>query len=520
MEIQANYQEIKNNIRGQLNIIEESFVFIGYQLKQVRDRELFFEDGYKDIYEFAQSEYSLGKSNVSRFMSINDKFSVGGNSIKLLEEYKDYGSSKLAEMLTLDEEELKLINDRTTIRDIRGIKEIRKENETVATSQQTSETINFTQSNLKYDNDISQLKNIIIDYFKKEAQKDKLLNLIRSSKQSTLDNLSISKLFNPSGHITHKKDIEMAFFEEEVIKYKKFGNPTLEYSYVDLLDVIYNTYETDSKNPWESFYGKDNDIPGQQDIDNDYSEYKPETTTQENVSDYDDKKPEVGTIIYSVSSTGNIKSYEVVSKYCSLSDKYFSAIDKNGAMCHISVNNEHWHYSREDAKSDSWYEEKEQKKSNNVTKPTEVNEDEEEESEILDNEVVITESGNEIIDYENDVESNVDDDKSILPILKNNEQRGVFIESYETWNLWIETKETGERYYKFELPDSTSIVVKVYHAMLFDYKSYATKIEDRYSEGYGKHEYYLLEQGKFFKDCETNKSTLIEKLKEIQRKGE
>lgn len=515
-----NYQDIKNKIRGQLNSVAESFVFIGYQLKQVRDRELYHEDGYKDIYEFAQSEYNLSKSNVSRFMAINDKFSVEGNSTSLLEEYKDYGSSKLAEMLTLDEEELRLISDKTTVREIREVKQIKQENETLATSQQITESIDFTQSNLKLNNDISHLKNIIIDYFKKEAQKDRLINLIKTSKQNTLDNLSISKLFNPSGHFTHKKDIEMAFFEEEVIKYKKFGNPTLEFSYVDLLDVIYSTYETDSISPWESFYGEDNNIPGQQDIDNDYPEYTPETTTQENVSEYDDKKPEVGTIIYSVNAAGDIKPYEVVSKYCSLSEKYFSAIDKNGAMCHISVKDEHWHYSREDAKSDSWYEEKEQKKSNNVTKPTEVNEVEEEESEILDNEVVITESGNEIIDYENDVESNVDDDKSILPILKNNEQRGVFIESYETWNLWIETKETGERYYKFELPDGTSIVVKVYHTMLFDYKSYATKIEDRYSEGYGKHEYYLLEQGKFFKDCETNKSTLIEKLKEIQRKGE
>lgn len=517
---QINYQDIKNNIRGQLNSVAESFVFIGYQLKQVRDRELYLEDGYKDIYEFAQSEYNLSKSNVSRFMAINDKFSVEGNSTSLLEEYKDYGSSKLAEMLTLDEEELNLISQRTTVKEIRELKQIRQENEIFAMSQQNPQNLDYTQSNLTSSNDILHLKNIIIDYFNKESQKDKLVELIKQSKQSTLDNLSISKLFNPSGHFTYKKDIEMAFFEEEVIKYKKFGNPTLEYSYVDLLDIIYNTYDTDSNNPWESFYREDSNIPGQQDIDNNYPEYKPETTIQENVSEFDDKKPEVGTIIYSVNGVGNIKSYEVVSKHCKLSEKYFSAIDKNGAMCHISVKDEHWHYSREDAKRDSWYEEKEQKKSNNVTKPTEVNEVEEEESEILDNEVVITESGNEIIDYENDVESNVDDDKNILPILKNNEQRGIFIDSYETWNLWIETKETGEKYYRFDLSDSTSIVVKVYHAMLFDYKSYATKYEDRYKEGYGKHEYYLLEDEKFFKDCETNKSALIEKLKDIQRKGE
>ncbi|WP_242837935.1 hypothetical protein [Lacrimispora indolis] len=106
-----------------------------------------------------------------------------------------------------------------------------------------------------------------------------------------------------------------------------------------------------------------------------------------------------------------------------------------------------------------------------------------------------------------------------LPILKNNDQRAAFVDAYETWPLWIETKETGERYYRYDLPDGTSMVVKVYHAMLFDYKATGKKYEDRFCEGYGKNEYYFLQEGKFFRDCETNRSDLIEKLKELQKKG-
>lgn len=105
-----------------------------------------------------------------------------------------------------------------------------------------------------------------------------------------------------------------------------------------------------------------------------------------------------------------------------------------------------------------------------------------------------------------------------LPILKNNDQRAAFIDAYETWPLWIETKGTGERYYRYDLSDGTSMVVKVYHAMLFDYKATSGTWEDRHHEGYGRHEYYLLHEGKFFRDCETNRSYLIEKLKEIQKK--
>ena len=103
-----------------------------------------------------------------------------------------------------------------------------------------------------------------------------------------------------------------------------------------------------------------------------------------------------------------------------------------------------------------------------------------------------------------------------LPVLKNNDQRAAFVDAYETWPLWIETKQTGERYYRYDLEDGTSMVVKVYHAMIFD--GYAQgSYEAQYHDGYSRHEYYLLRDGKFFRDCDTNRSLLIEKLKEIQK---
>ena len=103
-----------------------------------------------------------------------------------------------------------------------------------------------------------------------------------------------------------------------------------------------------------------------------------------------------------------------------------------------------------------------------------------------------------------------------LPLLKNNNQRAAFVDAYETWPLWIETKQTGERYYRYDLEDGTSMVVKVYHARIFD--GYASgSYEAKYHDGYGRHEYYLLRDGKFFRDCDTNRSLLIEKLKEIQK---
>lgn len=106
-----------------------------------------------------------------------------------------------------------------------------------------------------------------------------------------------------------------------------------------------------------------------------------------------------------------------------------------------------------------------------------------------------------------------------LPLLKNNDQRAAFVDAYETWPIWIETEETGERYYRYDLLDGTSMVVKVYHAKLFDYSMTDRPWEERFTDGYGCHEYYLLKPDKFFWDCKTNRSVLIDKLKEIQKKG-
>ena len=103
-----------------------------------------------------------------------------------------------------------------------------------------------------------------------------------------------------------------------------------------------------------------------------------------------------------------------------------------------------------------------------------------------------------------------------LPVLKNNEQRAAFVDNYKSWPLWIETQETGERYYRYNLPDGTSFVVKTYHSMLYDYKA---GIGMRRKEGYGANEQYILEPGRFFRDCSANRSAMIEKLKELQ-KGE
>ena len=95
------YREFKEKFDGSLNMQAEAFVLTGYLIKRARDTDVLKESGYKDYNEFAAAEYGLDKSQVSRYIGINDQFSEGGYSDRLQERYKNFGYTKLAIMLTL-----------------------------------------------------------------------------------------------------------------------------------------------------------------------------------------------------------------------------------------------------------------------------------------------------------------------------------------------------------------------------------------------------------------------------------
>lgn len=101
LEQRKTYSEFKTALDTEMNKAAESFVKIGYLLKIARDTDILAESGYNSLTEFAQAEYNLDKSQVSRFIAINDNYSVDGYSDRLMTEYTGYGYSKLAMMLTL-----------------------------------------------------------------------------------------------------------------------------------------------------------------------------------------------------------------------------------------------------------------------------------------------------------------------------------------------------------------------------------------------------------------------------------
>ena len=91
----------KAELDGELQRTAEGFVRIGYLLKVARDTNVLAESGYNSVAEFAQAEYGLDKSQVSRFIRINDEYSEEGYSDRLQERYREFGYAKLSLMLLL-----------------------------------------------------------------------------------------------------------------------------------------------------------------------------------------------------------------------------------------------------------------------------------------------------------------------------------------------------------------------------------------------------------------------------------
>lgn len=240
----------KEDIRRKLAETSENFVYIGYRLKQIRDSGMYDEEA--DIFEFAQKEYGLGKSTVSRFIAINEKYSEGGNSLELKAEYKDFSSSKLAEMLTLPDAEIELITEKTTIREIRELKSF---------NQQEPEPEQQEEQEEPEEQGWTPLEKCLIDFF--ESRRDMLNKIMHCLEKTIPQYKEAAEIMNPSGQSSHKKGIIFLFMYDwsTGVKYKSMLKPEpVSMTWEELLNEVYHIYGySTSGDAWSTFYKQDED---------------------------------------------------------------------------------------------------------------------------------------------------------------------------------------------------------------------------------------------------------------------
>ena len=448
----VSYDDAKIFIRTNIESAARSFIAIGYYLKLIRDGELYREEGHENIWDFAMAEYGISKSTASRYMSMNDRFSLDGNSPIVDQKYKDFEKSKLQEMLSLTDEQLEQVTPEMKVQEIRTMRQPKE-----------------------------------IPYFELEGQMD-----LETDFPEVLPEAPTAPM------VTQPATIQTTMTLDEMMGGGELGEPdeqpeVVATSQQEIPSSVLETAALPSKSAAEkqhsgkclhnplydcSMADEDKTIPGtgedcahcccwecKKHGDCRLECYASERRKYQTEDAKTEKELDPGPIEYDRHTLENMIQ-DAKEALNLMSDHWKKSQPYTYAKYSMMIQAYEMFLLANDA---------------SAQEPKEVEQPE-------------------------------------LPVLKNNEQRAAFVDNYKSWPLWIETQETGERYYRYNLPDGTSFVVKTYHSMLYDYKA---GIGMRRKEGYGANEQYkyILEPGRFFRDCSANRSAMIEKLKELQ-KGE
>lgn len=222
------YLSIKEDLRKRLNHLAESFVAIGYRLKQIRDSEAYRQDGYENIFEFAQKEFGLTKSPASRFMAINDRYSVGGNSLELRPEFIGLGKSRLSEMLTMDPENYILVTEQTSIKEIRELKHMER----------------------NPGEELTKFQEMLWEEYKDSSRREELLEIARAK---SIEDVKAAVI--PEGYRLMKKGILAVKFEKDRITVRTMGTVGVqELTWEEILKEYDQTFDFAAEDPWKEAY--------------------------------------------------------------------------------------------------------------------------------------------------------------------------------------------------------------------------------------------------------------------------
>jgi len=617
-------EDAKTFIKSNITTAARSFIAIGFYLKCVRDRGLFAEDNYQDVWDFAKSEYGISKSTASRYMSMNDRFSENGNSPNIKTEYRAFGKSQLQEMLYLEDEQLDQVKPGDRVEDIRNLRRPKEipyielpgqmdfeidfpdilppdqieqpvmlqkqtfemnvedllsdeEQESIAISQQEQDQeTEETQDRTAYVKEQYRLRDSFLNPFavwliknhKAWFMEDHMNRVIKVDKSEgqlksylgAYPDGSSSYGFPVDGETHYAK----LYDNRIVISHFADGGTivvdgTAEWFYLAAsIQVQWNVVALEEAQTKEREDQEiDHFLNRNESIDDAYGWFRSAMVKEYLKSGYKGQNQEC-----EISVLGSVhrvlKSKEVTLFY---DDSGFASFDVENTRLEREYNYFFGHRDVDETvikepESVPEQEESVPELSENVIDgeyeevPPEQELSarsilEEEKAELqnwikafqgeglemppmVERQKIIVAALTAMVEHMEATEP-LKQEQPELPILKNNDQRAAFIDAYETWPIWIETKGTGERYYRYDLSEKAAIVVKVYwkHA----WESY----KESKDYEYGAQQYYLMgvksewhkgknvyveDDTRSFYECSTNRSALVDYLKEFQKKKE
>ena len=155
VSIEKDYISDVKTIKTNMLHCAKSFFAIGEKLNKIKESSSFKVGGYKNFVSFCKAELGISKNHAYNFIKIYLTF----NS----EDYSKFSYSQLSEMLSLPKDKLKLINENSTVKDIREIKKDVKNNPDVG----KDDVLKFGQGNSSENNDVKLSRKDLEDEVKK-----------------------------------------------------------------------------------------------------------------------------------------------------------------------------------------------------------------------------------------------------------------------------------------------------------------------------------------------------------------
>lgn len=531
-------EEAEGCIEANLVTAARMYVATGYYLKRIRDDRLYEEGGYKNFEEYVRGKYGKDKGWASKCIRVSQQLSVDGDSPFLDSAYKDYSTYQLVELAYMTEEQRELASPDQTVKQLQ---EIRRPEKVVMSQPEIAEKAAVEEEHLPRQMEITDFPQYLPASMIHDAEEEvsaAAVFTMNVSEMMTEDEL-------PESQQKSEECCEIAAKPEKTIRWNIGNEYETRRKYCDAAARKFISCFHD----WmlEDFCSR---------------------VTEVTLSEIEFKRE----FRKSGSCTWYFNDPEGGAAHVNLFDDYVQFFDGKGQW----VGDCEWFYLCASVQSmwnvialEKAQEAMKEKSSDTLEDSQEPGREaisEAASTEIIDAEFEeIPEETQEVSDYDRRILLDMisDEEETLkemedywkenqphtlmkhrmklasyqmllesheqereepvrviqpeLPAMKNNEQRAAFIDAYAAWPIWIDTKATGERYYRYELP-GVALVVKVYYHRCFDYKAFEDW-ENRWSDGWGNPEYYLILDGKYFKDCLANRSVLIGYLKEIQKKG-
>ena len=412
------YAEAKAILQENMTNMKMSFIAAGYYLKYIRDKELFREDGFGSIWEFAEDNYGIKKSTASRWMAMNDKFSKGGNSPILADEYKGFEKSQLQEMLYLDDKQIETVQPNMTVKEIR---EVRKPEEPVIELNKPDER---DQEYLKaaakhlikglHDWFLQDFTNRVMMVDKSPQElKDKLGKDHRCWHFSTKNGVARIDLFDDYVQIWDEQNEYIGDFDWFYLaaKIQSMWN----------IVAVEGAQKSQQESVATSQHDDEEQLPGQMNIE-DYPECLPD-------------QYEVEAADAEVVETENLPEAE---KYEELSDQtdmdlLYGLLDKEKHILQLMLEN----FTENDIR-------------------------------VRKQKLTVGAYTGMIADLgQCDIPETIQPE---LPRFKNNDQRKEWLHDYKAWGLWYEDKNIGARYYKYDFNNGARLIAEVYEREEVDFR--------------------------------------------------